>query len=92
VVNNLANLHVSDANLDEAEELYQRALTGLEKVLGPHHISTAHVAVNLGNLYLNQGRLKDAEEMCARAQTTAGDLPTRPMHEMINAAFALIDY
>ncbi|KAL3452079.1 hypothetical protein BJX65DRAFT_205241 [Aspergillus insuetus] len=91
VVNNLANLAVGDANFDEAEELYQRALVGLEKVLGGHHISTAHVAVNLGNLYLNQGKLKDAEEMWAKAQT-AGDLPTRPMHEMINAAFALIDY
>jgi tetratricopeptide (TPR) repeat protein len=91
MVNNVANLAVSDANLDEAEELYKRALAGLDKVLGRDHISTAHVAVNLGNLYLNQGKLRDAEEMWARAQT-AGDLPTRPMHEIINAAFALIDY
>ncbi|KAL2848906.1 hypothetical protein BJY01DRAFT_246130 [Aspergillus pseudoustus] len=91
VVNNMANLYMSEDNLFEAEELYQRALTGFGKVFDRCHISTAHVAMNLGNLYLNQGKLKDAEEMCARAET-GGDLPTRPMHEMINAAFALIDY
>ncbi|KAL3477785.1 hypothetical protein BJX99DRAFT_225726 [Aspergillus californicus] len=91
VINNMANLDMSENNLFDAEELYQRALTGFEKVFGPGHISTAHVAMNLGNLYLNQGKLGDAEDMCARART-GGDLPTRPMHEMTNAAFALVDY
>ncbi|KAJ5769158.1 protein kinase subdomain-containing protein [Penicillium odoratum] len=53
--------------LKEAEEIYQRALAGYEKVLGPGHVSTLSTVGNLGNVYYDQGKLKEAEEMYQRA-------------------------
>ncbi|KAL2870888.1 TPR-like protein [Aspergillus lucknowensis] len=50
-----------------AEEMYQRALAGCEKALGPDHISTLGAVHNLGNLYFNQGKLNKAEEIYQRA-------------------------
>ena len=53
----------------EAEALYQRALAGSEKALGPGHISTLDTVNNLGVLYWNQGKLAEAEAMYQRALT-----------------------
>jgi tetratricopeptide (TPR) repeat protein len=53
--------------MKEAEEMYQRALIGSEKALGPDHMSTLHTVNNLGSLYRKQGKLKEAEEMYQRA-------------------------
>jgi tetratricopeptide (TPR) repeat protein len=36
-VNNLGLLYVAQGKLDEAEEMYQRALAGYEKALGSDH-------------------------------------------------------
>ena len=47
--------------------MYERALQGLEKVLGPDHTSTLDTAYNLASLYSNQGRLADAEALYERA-------------------------
>ncbi|RYO76931.1 hypothetical protein DL762_009601 [Monosporascus cannonballus] len=58
--------------------MYQRALQGFEKTLGPHHTSTLDTVHNLGNLYADQvnnlgilysdqGKPKEAEEMFQRA-------------------------
>jgi hypothetical protein len=41
--------------------MYQRAMTGNEKALGPDHTSTLDIVHNLGNLYQDQGKLKEAE-------------------------------
>ncbi|KAL4744554.1 hypothetical protein BDW72DRAFT_208926 [Aspergillus terricola var. indicus] len=49
--------------LEEAEEVYQRALAGYQKALGSDHTSTLNTVGNLGNLYKNQGKLEEAEEM-----------------------------
>ncbi|OQD62219.1 hypothetical protein PENPOL_c013G09674 [Penicillium polonicum] len=49
--------------------MYQRALTGYEKALGPDHRSTLDTVHDLGLLYKNQGKLKQAEEMYLRALT-----------------------
>jgi hypothetical protein len=43
--------------------MYQRALAGYEKALGPHHTSTLIAVNNLGSLYSGQGKLQEAEEM-----------------------------
>jgi len=43
--------------------MYNRTLTGYEKVWGPEHTSTLNTVNNLGLLYANQGRLKDADMM-----------------------------
>ncbi|KAN0075779.1 HET domain containing protein [Elaphomyces granulatus] len=52
--------------LDEAEKMYQRALQGNEKALGPDHTSTLLTVNNLGLLYADQGKLDEAEKMYQR--------------------------
>jgi tetratricopeptide (TPR) repeat protein len=51
----------------EAEAMYQRALSGYEKALGPEHTSTLNTVHNLGNLYRDQGKPAEAEAMYQRA-------------------------
>jgi tetratricopeptide (TPR) repeat protein len=65
----LGNLYLGQGKLKEAEEMYQRALAGKEKALGPDHISTLDTVNNLGVLYKNQRKLKEAEGMYQRALT-----------------------
>ncbi|KGO45651.1 Tetratricopeptide-like helical [Penicillium expansum] len=50
-----------------SENIYQRALAGSEKELGPGHISILNTVSNLGVLYWKQGKLDQAETMCQRA-------------------------
>ncbi|KAK3355237.1 tetratricopeptide repeat domain protein [Neurospora tetraspora] len=47
--------------------MYERALEGYEKALGPDHTSTLDIVNSLGLLYSDQGRLKEAETMYQRA-------------------------
>ena len=63
----LAILLRRQGKLDEAEQMYQRALTGYEKALGPDHTSTLDTVNNLGALYSDQGKLNEAEQMYQRA-------------------------
>jgi tetratricopeptide (TPR) repeat protein len=63
----LGNLYSDQGKLKEAEEMYQRALVGYDKALGPDHTSTLFTVNSLGNIYRNQGKLKEAEEMFQRA-------------------------
>ncbi|PVH91284.1 hypothetical protein DM02DRAFT_734231 [Periconia macrospinosa] len=59
----LGLLYADQGKLAEAEEMYQRALQGYEKALGPEHTSTLSMVNNLGSLYADQGKLAKAEEM-----------------------------
>jgi tetratricopeptide (TPR) repeat protein len=63
----LGMLYVDQGKLDEAEQMYERALRGYEEALGPTHVSTLDMVNNLGLLYKNQGRLGEAEHMYTRA-------------------------
>ncbi|GFF56548.1 putative Pfs, NB-ARC and TPR domain protein [Aspergillus udagawae] len=63
----LGNLYKDQGKLKEAEEMYQQALAGYEKALGPDHTSTLDTINNLGSLYKDQGKLKEAEEMYQQA-------------------------
>ncbi|KAM5348926.1 hypothetical protein ACJ41O_008749 [Fusarium nematophilum] len=64
----LSDAGVGDqGKFQEAEEMYERALEGYEKALGPHHTSTLNTVNNLGSLYKAQGKFKEAEEMYERA-------------------------
>jgi Tfp pilus assembly protein PilF len=47
--------------------MFERALQGYEKALGPEHTSTLNTVNNLGNLYADQGKLGEAERMYERA-------------------------
>ncbi|KAI9859671.1 MAG: hypothetical protein M1813_006602 [Trichoglossum hirsutum] len=62
-----AELYKSHCRYQDAEAMYQRALAGYEKALGPDHTSTMRAVNNLGILYKAQGRLADAEAMYQRA-------------------------
>ena len=66
-INNLGELCSHQGKLAEAEAMYQRALEGKEKALGPEHKSTLETVNNLGILYRNQGKLVEAEAMYQRA-------------------------
>jgi tetratricopeptide (TPR) repeat protein len=63
----LGNLYSDQGKLKEAKEMYQRALAGYEKALGPDHTSTLNTVNSLGSLYKDQGKLQEADEMYQRA-------------------------
>ncbi|KAL1598071.1 hypothetical protein SLS59_007081 [Nothophoma quercina] len=64
---NLGDLYADQGKLGEAEEMYERALEGKEKALGPDHTSTLSTINNLGLLYADQGKLEEAQKMYERA-------------------------
>ncbi len=49
-VNNLAILYWTQGKYEQAESLYQRALTTYERVLGPEHPDTVRTRENYTNL------------------------------------------
>jgi tetratricopeptide (TPR) repeat protein len=61
----LGDLYKDQGKLDEAEQMYERALRGKEEALGP--TSTLGTVNNLGLLYKAQGKLGEAEQMYERA-------------------------
>lgn len=63
----LGALYSDQGKIEEAEEMYLRALAGKEKAWGAEHTSTRDTVNNLGNVYKNQGKMKEAEEMYLRA-------------------------
>ncbi|GFG21264.1 putative Pfs, NB-ARC and TPR domain protein (JCVI) [Aspergillus udagawae] len=63
----LGDLYSKQGKLLEAEEMYQRALIGLEKAFGPDHTSTLDALHTLGNLYKDQWTLQEAEGIYQRA-------------------------
>ncbi|KAJ5811278.1 hypothetical protein N7474_007579, partial [Penicillium riverlandense] len=66
-IHEFGRLYYDQGKLAEVEEIYQRALAGYEKILGPDHTSTLGTVNNLGALYRDQGKLAEAEEMYERA-------------------------
>ena len=60
---NLGLLYADQGKLGEAEEMYQRALDGKEKVWGAERTSTLDTVNNLGALYADQCKLAEAEKM-----------------------------
>lgn len=67
-IHNIAALLKDWDRLEKAEQMYERALTGKEKALGPDHTSTLTTVHSLGQLYRKQGKLDVAEQMFKRAQ------------------------
>jgi tetratricopeptide (TPR) repeat protein len=75
-----ALFYASQGRYKEAEDMYQRALAGYEKALGPEHTSTLDTVNNLGLLYRDQGKLAEAEAMYQRASSVndAANPPHQP--------------
>jgi tetratricopeptide (TPR) repeat protein len=65
--NGLGIVYSDQGELKKAEEMYQQALAGYEKALGPDHTSALNTVNNRGNLYKDQGKLKEAGKMYQRA-------------------------
>ena len=63
----IGNLYSDQDKLVKAELMYDRALRGYEKALGPEHQSTLNTVNSLGTLYSSQGKLVEAEKMYDRA-------------------------
>ncbi|KAI0125291.1 hypothetical protein BJ170DRAFT_499040 [Xylariales sp. AK1849] len=63
----VGNLYAEQGKLQEAEDMYLRALRGYEKAWGPDHTSTLDTVNNLGVIYKKQGKLQEAEDMYLRA-------------------------
>ena len=58
----LGIFYQEQGRLNDAENMFMRALQGNEEVLGPDHTSTLGTVNNLGLLYKSQGKLKEAEK------------------------------
>jgi tetratricopeptide (TPR) repeat protein len=59
----LGNFNANQGKVDKTEEMYQRALEGIESALGRDHTATLHTINNLGLLYQKLGKLYNAKEM-----------------------------
>ena len=66
-VNNIAALRSDQGRLDEAGELYERALAGYAAQLGPSHPDTLMTVNNLAILRYKQRRLDEALPLALRA-------------------------
>ena len=64
-----AGFYRDQGRYNEAEKLYERALTGNEEKLGATHPDTLRTVVNLAIVYRNQGRYDEAEKLYERALT-----------------------
>ena len=51
----------------EAKKLFERALSGYERVLGLNHESTLMAVSNLATVLYKQGRLEEAKKLYERA-------------------------
>jgi tetratricopeptide (TPR) repeat protein len=75
-LNNLAALYQTQGRYADAEPLYKRSVTILEKTLTPEHPDVATSLNNLAALYEAQGRHADAQalhkrSLAIREKTTA---------------------
>ena len=62
-----ADFYRDQGRYNEAEKLYERALTGSEERLGATHPNTLGTVENLAIVYQNQGRYDEAEKLYERA-------------------------
>jgi tetratricopeptide (TPR) repeat protein len=63
----LGMLYCDQSKFSEAEELYNRALRGMENTLGSSSESTLRLIGDMGTLYDEQGKLSEAKKMYERA-------------------------
>ena len=61
-------LYSAEGRYEEAEPLYERALTIAAKTLGPQHPTTREVLNNFSELLRAQGRDKEAKRLLGKYQ------------------------
>ena len=74
-LNNLANLYYNQGKYEQAEPLYQQALSIYEEQLGPTHPRTASSLNSLALLYWNQGKYEQAEPLLNCAHVAQEPFP-----------------
>ena len=57
----------SSSKLEDAKKLYERALSGQERLLGPNHADTLMTINNLAGFLKDQGKLEEAKKLYERA-------------------------
>ena len=67
-LNNLGELYRAQSRYAEAEPLYKRSLSILEKALGPDHPDVATVLKDYAGFLREVGKTEEAETMEARAE------------------------
>ena len=67
VVTDLANVLTELSKNEAAEDMYNRALSGCEKLLGPSHPRTFECIHGLALFHHSQGKYKNAEALCHQA-------------------------
>ena len=67
ILENIGSVLSKQKKYEAAEETYQRAVDGREKVLGKEHASTLISVNDLGNALYYQGKYEAAEEKIGRA-------------------------
>ncbi len=63
-LNNLAALYYAQRRYDEAEPLYQHAITITERAMGPDHPNLAATLGNLAELYAPRWQTRHAPKSC----------------------------
>ncbi len=71
ILNNLAFLHATLGQHEEAEELYKRALAWREQNKGADDVEVARTLDTLALMYVDQSRLSEAEPLVRRALAIA---------------------
>ncbi len=66
-LNNLAVIYRAQGQYADADPLFKRALSILEKTV-PNHPNVAATLDNLAEIYTNMGRDDEAEKLLARAK------------------------
>ncbi|KAF2466855.1 uncharacterized protein BDR25DRAFT_71181 [Lindgomyces ingoldianus] len=87
-IRRLGRLYMDQGKLNEAEKMYEQALRGYQRALGPKHRSTLHAVNNLGLLFANQGKLDVAKKMYEQAlqgyEEALGPKHTSTLHTVSN--------
>ena len=90
--NDLASNFRMQGKFDEAEELYQQALSLWIREYGPNHLQVSKAYNNLANLYENQGRYEEAELLYLQALSLREQLlePTHPQIAIVQFNLAIL--
>jgi len=95
ILENIGGALSKQQKYEAAEEIYQRAVEGREKVLGKEHTQTLNSVNWLGNALYNQGKYEAAEEMYRRAidgrEKVLGKEHTRTLISINNLGNTLYD-
>lgn len=60
---NLRRLYANQSKRKEAKVIYQQAMEGFTREMGPEHKSTSETIHGLANIYYSEGKFEEAKAM-----------------------------